>query len=162
MIVEELDAYTEAHYAFEKLENHYEETFKKYTELKEELTKVSNSPQESYGFFTKVSKEEKIKELQARITHFSAASAIEERLLGLVMDQILAIQIPAIKQRKRERFDYIIKEFSKIKVQQLEKELVFWNYLADNEHSIGTGEELDSKLIRGQMRITKLPDVKIE
>jgi hypothetical protein len=34
MIVEELDAYTEAHYAFEKLENHYEETFKKYTELK--------------------------------------------------------------------------------------------------------------------------------
>lgn len=162
MLVEELEAYTEAHYSFEKLENHYEENFKKYTELKEELDKVSKSAQESYGFFNKVSKQDKIKDIQNKIIHFEAASAVEEKLLGLVIDQILQIQIPLIKQRKRERFDYIVKEFSRSKVQQLERELAFWNYLANNDHSIGTGEELDSKLVRGQMRITKLPDIKIQ
>lgn len=162
MIVEELEAYSEVHYCFEKLENNYEENFRKFTELRAELDKVTNSPQESYGFFKKVSKQDKIKELQNQISHVDITVEFKGRLLGLVIDQMLEVQIPLIKQRKRDRFDYIVKEFSKNKIQQLERELAFWNHMANNEHTIGNSEALDSKLITGQTRITKLPDVQIK
>jgi hypothetical protein len=160
MLIQELECYSEAHSNFEKLETSYRKNISKENDLRTKLEKVTESEKMRYGIISQMSKEEKIDEINKQIDEVVNELLLQEKLVALIVEVFLTYELKCSKDRKRERFDRIIKEFSLLRIRKLEKDLSFWNLVYENA-TMGEGDEFDSKLLRGQQRITALPNVKI-
>jgi hypothetical protein len=155
MLVEELRTYAEVSNAYNSLEQLYEANLKREIEIKGEIQAIVESPQASYGFFGRTTKEDKIAEKNKEVVDIATQIFVQGQLLSLISDQFVEYEIEQIRQHKRERFDKIINQFSESKIEQLERELTFWR-LVKEQSAFGNSENLDSKIEKGHVRISKL------
>lgn len=142
MLVEELEAYSEVQSAYEQLESFYAQNIKKQSDYKKELQEVIQSNKSSFGFFSKVTKEERLSELRGKLAKVEADIYIQEKLVAVVSKVMLRHEIPVIKVRKRERFDEIVEEFAISRIRKLEQELSFWNKVVEKNESVEYSSEI--------------------
>ena len=112
MLVEELEAFAEVQANFELLESTYTAVLKKQAEAKKEMQEISQSPQNSFGFFNKVSKEDLLTELRGKLTGIESDIYVIEKTIGTAAEVMVRHGIPLIRNRKRERFEEIVREFA--------------------------------------------------
>lgn len=162
MLAAELECFGEVGHEFQKLQSSFADKVKRRTELTAELQKVDQSPQATYGIFTRVPKEEMLAQLRTRLATIESEVAVEERLLALAADYIVASEIPYVKARKTHRFEAVMLEFSNARIRQLEQEIVLWRAMSERGSAERNAEALDHRLLQGQMRITQLRPVTLE
>ena len=162
MIIEEFKMFNQILSNLEKLEKWHSENIQNRILTEAEIVKVNSSPQESYGFFKKNSKEDKLKELRKNEEIFIINIGVGNEILGMVYKVILEKEIPALKEIKKLRFEKIIRDFSQSRVQQLEKELDLWKTVSLYEE-LREGQERNqetNKIDSHDFRFTTLPKVK--
>jgi hypothetical protein len=142
MLVEELESYAEIQSSYEQLEGFYAQNIKKQSDYKKELQEVIQSNKTSFGFFSKVTKEDKLTELRNKLGKVEADIYIQEKLVSLISRVILRYEIPVIKSRKRERFDEIVEEFAIARIRKLEQELTFWNRVVEKNENVIYNSEI--------------------
>jgi hypothetical protein len=131
MLIKDLQAYAEAQKAFEFLERNFSHKVRRLAELKSELHKVMESNRLSFGFFKRVSKESRLKDLRLKITRLDHDITVEEKLIALAAAVIVQHEIPAIKLRKKERIDETILEFAHARMKKIQEERSLWQIVID-------------------------------
>ncbi len=126
MLGEELESYSEIQIAFEDLECLYEENLRRKKEVSAELEQIVQSPQTSYGFFSRTTKEDKIAEKTKEGAELDSNLVIHEQLLALISEVYIRHEMKEVKDHRKKRFEQILNNFSNAKIDQLEKELAFW------------------------------------
>lgn len=159
MLVEEFDVFKTIAGNLASLEGWHEKNIRAQLDNKQELQRVSESAQASYGFFKKQSKEERLGELRKRDQSLSVDVGIGNELLAVVYQVVFHHEIPLLKALKKARFDKIIYEFSQSRIQELEKELLLWQTvnLPDQVPAEPAGGEGDGKIEKQDFRFTELP-----
>lgn len=159
MLVEEFDVFKSLHGNLLALEGWHERNIRHQLENRQELQKVSESPSQSYGFFKKQSKEERMEELRKLEHSLSIDVGIGNELLSLVYQVMHHHEIPFLKQIKKARFDKTIYEFSQSRIQELEKELLLWQTinLPDEAPEDDQLAEESNKIEKHDFRFTELP-----
>jgi hypothetical protein len=133
MLVEEFEAFCQVQLEFEKLENSYMKNLKKRDDLKAELEKTARSEEKVFGFFNKMTKDDLMTELRNKISATERDIEGEHKLLSLATEVIMQVEIPLIKERKRERFDEMVNEFAIARVRKLDEEMEFWERVVHKE-----------------------------
>lgn len=166
MLVEEFEVFKTIHGNLITLETWHERNIKGQFDNRAELQKVLDSPVPTYGFFKKLSKEEKLDELRKREQVLSVDVGVGNEVLALVFQVIFHHEIPLLKSLKKGRFDKTVYEFSQARIQELEKELLLWQTinLPDEVPEEGEGEEQGDayKVDRQDFRFTELPRLRKE
>ncbi len=147
MLVEELEAFIEITSAFEKLGNTHLDHVNKLSKYRKQQEQIISSDKKSYGFFNKVSKDESIRILDQKIAKLDGITASEKKLIVLISLIIHGNEIEIIKNRKRARFEEILREFAITRLKKLEKETEFWGRLLENDEGYDyTSEALHNYL----------------
>jgi hypothetical protein len=162
MLVEELEAYSEVQSAYEQLESFYAQNIKKQSDLKKDLQEVIQSNKTSFGFFSKVTKEDKLTELRGKLAKVEAEIYVQEKLVAVISKVILRHEIPVIKSRKRERFDEIIEEFAVARIRKLEQELTFWNKVVEKNEQVEYSSEIMQRHLQQNNESNTYQDHKIK
>lgn len=159
MLVEEFEVFKTLYGNLMALEGWHERNIRHQLDNRQELQKVSESPNQSFGFLKKKSKEEKMEELRKLEHSLSIDVGIGNELLSLVYQVMHHHEIPLLKLIKKARFDKTIYEFSQSRIQELEKELLLWQTInlpdevpEDAEHGDDAG-----KIDKQDFRFTELP-----
>lgn len=84
MLVRELEVFTEMFTEYTKLSNWMKQRMLEKDESERELNEVIQSEKESYGFFNKVTKQQKIEELESKKKSASIDIVLAEKLQQLV------------------------------------------------------------------------------
>lgn len=164
MLIEEFQVYKGIASNLASLEAWHDGNIRRHAENRKEFARVSDSPQQSYGFFVKKSKHEKLDEL-GKLDHIlSADIAIGNELLSLIYQVIVHHEIPLLKALKKARFDKTVYEFSQSRIQELEKELLLWQTvnLPDEVPAEDVGHEAGGKVEKHDFRFTELPRMREE
>ena len=69
------------------------------------------SPKDSFGFFGRVSKKDKIESLETKIKTCKEEIEVGEKLLAIVTQVVYKEEIHFIRKRQIERFNEFINEF---------------------------------------------------
>ena len=155
MLIEELSAFESVAKAIRQLENIYSDSLNSLEKVKSELAEVNKSTDQSFGFFKKIPRDEKLFALQTEETKHRIETSLANDLITLVYKILLDVEIPLLKTLKKQRFEKLIFDFSQSRIQELEKELALWQTinLPDEET-----EEFDNQKIEKQdLRFTTLP-----
>lgn len=127
MMVEELNVFMEQSGELNLLEDLFKSLYKKIETIKDEKDKLADSDIVSVGFFTKIPKEDKIKEYENQINVLSEKKNAIEGLVNLLSYNLTKEGIPFAKQQKKTRFNKFIKEFAKKQIKAIQNSLNFWD-----------------------------------
>lgn len=133
MLVRELEVFNGIYAEYTKLQNFLKQRIHLKEECEHELNEVMKSDKDSYGFFTRVTKQQKIDELEKRKKGAEEDMASGDRLQELVTQVIYREEIEFIKKRKVLRFNEFVKEFHAQRIKRLQDEMDFWNRVGDAE-----------------------------
>lgn len=164
MLIEDFQVYKTIASNLASLEAWHDGNIRRHAENRKELAKVSESQQQTYGFFVKKSKQERLSELGNIDSALAADIAIGNEILSLVYQVIVHHEIPVLKALKKARFDKTVYEFSQARIQELEKELLLWQTvnLPDEVPVEETGNEIGGKVEKHDFRFTELPRMRDE
>ena len=157
MLIEEFEVFKTIASNLNNLEAWHARNMQNEGNNKAEIQKVLESPSSTYGFFKKVTKEEKLVELRKMAINYSIDTGVGSELLALIYQVVQTHEIPLLKLLKKARFDKIVYEFSQSRIQELEKELLLWQtvHLPDEEQH--EGQEENKKIEQQDFRFTELP-----
>lgn len=159
MLIEEFEVFKSIWNNLLTLETWHERNIRHQVDNRAELQKTLDSPQASFGFFKKQSKEDKLDELRRKEGTLSVDVGVGNELLGLVYQVIAHHEVPLLKALKKERFDKTVYEFSQARIQELEKELLLWQTinLPDDAPEEPEAPNDGYKVDRQDFRFTELP-----
>lgn len=149
MLIQELSTYLEIVEDFKTIESLYRKAMKELTVYKDKHAELTNKNVEKVGFFNSVPKDVKLMEYGDGIKKFEKRTKIFERLLRILSKMIIEIQIPLIKERKKERFGGAVQDFAKRKIQELKSKQQFWHEIVKEN-----GKETVLEPIEEQIRET--------
>lgn len=164
MLIEEFEEYIKIQSSFEKLQATYGESIKKYDDYKKQLEETVLSNKTSFGFFSKISKEDLLTSLRQKILKVEHEMGIEGKLIALIAEVMMREEIPLVKLQKRERFDEIITEFALARVTKLQLELDFWAKVLEKGESnvVYNSEIFDSRVSHGENVVNPHLEEKIQ
>lgn len=155
MLIEELSAFEAVAKSIRLLENIYSNSLNTLEKVKLELADVNKSTDQSFGFFKKVPREEKLFLLTTEESKLRIETSLANELITLVYKILVEVEIPMLKTLKKQRFEKLLFDFSQSRIQELEKELALWQTinLIDDDN-----EDFDNQKIEKQdLRFTQLP-----
>lgn len=164
MLVEEFEVFKNIASNLLALEAWHDKNIRAQVDNKQELQRVGESAQTSYGFFKKQSKEERLNDLRRADQNLSVDVGVGNELLALIYQVICHHEIPLLKALKKARFDKTIYEFSQSRIQELEKELLLWQTvnLPDQVPDDVAGHDADGKIEKQDFRFTELPRLRTD
>lgn len=157
MLIEEFEVFKTIASNLSNLEAWHGRNMQNQANNKAEIQKILESPTATYGFFKKVTKEEKLVELRRLDTNYSIDTGIGAELLSLIYQIVQTHEIPLLKLLKKARFDKIVYEFSQSRIQELEKELLLWQTVNLPDEDKQEGHEDNKKIEQQDFRFTELP-----
>lgn len=157
MLIEEFGVFTNLYNNLLNFEAWHQKNIQRQAESKSQIQRVMESTSQSFGFFKKISKEEKLDELRKADESIQLEVEVGNELLSLVYKLVEGNEIPMLKKYKKMRFDRMIYEFSQSRIQELEKELLLWQTVGimdePNEEEIPENKKIDGQ----DFRFTELP-----
>ena len=159
MLVEEFEVFRTIWNNLLTLETWHERNIRAQHDARTELQRVLDSPQTSFGFFKKQSREERMDELRRKDQALVVDVAVGNELLSLVYQIVVHHEIALLKSLKKARFDKTVYEFSQARIQELEKELLLWQTinLPDDDPEETQSPDDGTKVDRQDFRFTELP-----
>ena len=151
MLVRELEVFTDIFAQYTKLQEFYKEKTATKEKAEQKIEEYTKSEKASFGFFTKVSREDKIAEYQKLKQECEDKSRVAENLMAIATQVIANEVLNQIKQRKLERFNEIIKEFSDARMRKVQQEIEFWNEICEEDSRLSdVGKKYSSDEIMQQ------------
>ena len=157
MLIEEFEVFKTIANNLSNLETWHGRNVQNQTKNKAQIQKILESPSATYGFFKKVTKEEKLVELRRLDTNYLIETGIGAELLSLIYQIVQTHEIPLLKLSKKARFDKIVYEFSQSRIQELEKELLLWQTVNLPDEDKQETDKDNKKIEQQDFRFTELP-----
>jgi hypothetical protein len=126
MLIEKFEAYIEIQNVLQELEQAYVNSIKTQSDLKKALQEVLQSEQKIYGWFSQVTKDEKVSDLRSRMARVDVNVYTAERLLNLVSAILCKYEIPHIKYLKEVHKNELMEQFAKFRIKKIMDERNFW------------------------------------
>jgi len=131
MLVEELKAFDDMMSNVGNLEKRYRSKLEEQEKVKKEISEVLESPNQKFGFFKKINKEEKMEKLREKEKKLASDVELCEELLRVVYLAILEHEVPLMKKIKNNRYNTTLKNFCAAHIQMLENELNLWKSIQE-------------------------------
>lgn len=154
MIIEELQAYGDLQKALDELLDALAENHRKRTKQDKKLGEVIKSAQTTFGFFNKISKEDRVKTIRSKLAALEGEIAVKERLKAMVVEVILREEIPVFVRLKSTRFAEIVKEFARARLRYIDQEQAFWHAVIEKEDAVLDSEMVEAKLAEDNPRLS--------
>lgn len=138
MLSLELDTYNEVYKDLQSLEQLYDRRLSGLNSANQEIEKLNSQ-------LDQPEHQERLTLLREEaIVHDSKGKAAYA-VMGLLIHKIVTKDIVYLKERKRERFNFIISSFARMKIDNLKNQIEYWNKVADFSNSRQTNLESVTK-----------------
>lgn len=134
MLSLELETYNEIYKDLQSLEQLYDRRLSGLNSANQEIEKLNNQPEQPQT-------QQRLTQLREEITIHDSKGRSAYAIMGLLIHKIVKNDINYLKERKRERFNFIISTYSRMKIESLNNEIDYWNKVADFSNTRQTNLE---------------------
>ena len=133
MLIRELEFFYEMVNQIRAYENQYVANEDKRKKYKEKLASLSESEEETVGFFKRQNRRDVIKKYQDLLFDADQKSVFWRDLLNLIYNIVIKSELRIFKRRKKTRYSEILRDFGLKKMDNMQHYVEFWNNIIDNE-----------------------------
>lgn len=133
MLIRELEFFYEMVNQIRAFENQYVANEDKRKKYKEKLANLTESEEETVGFFKRQNRRDVIKKYQDLLFEADQKSVFWRDLLNLIYNIVIKSELRIFKRRKKTRYSEILRDFGLKKMDNMQQYVEFWNNIIDNE-----------------------------
>ena len=133
MLIRELEFFYEMVNQIRAFENQYVSNEDKRKGFKDKLASLSESEEETVGFFKRQNRRDVIKKYQDLLFDADQKSVFWRDLLNLIYNIVIKSELRIFKRRKKTRYSEILRDFGLKKMDNMQNYVEFWNNIIDND-----------------------------